>query len=77
MPKMLQVRNVPDDVHATLKRRAAEAGMTLSGYILRELDKLAVRPTLEEIFDRARAREGHFTLEEAAETVRADRDSRS
>jgi len=74
---MLQVRNVPDDVHETLKRRAAEAGMTLSSYVLRELNQLAERPTMEEIFARARERGGHFTLEEAADEVRAIRDSRA
>ena len=74
---MLQVRNVPDDIHETLKRRAAEAGMTLSSYVLRELDRLAKRPTMDEIFDRVRARGGSFTLEEAAADIRALRDERS
>jgi antitoxin FitA len=49
MPKMIQVRNVPDAVHRTLKARAAAAGMSLSDYIKRDLEESAARPTLEEI----------------------------
>lgn len=77
VPKMLQVRNVPDDVHETLKRRAAEASMTLSAYVLRELDRLAARPTMDETFDRVRAGGGSVSFEEAAEAIRAVRDGRS
>lgn len=51
MSKMIQVRNVPDELHRTLKVRAAEAGMSLSDYIKRELEASATRPTFEE-FDR-------------------------
>jgi len=77
MAKMLQVRNVPDDVHAELRRRAAVAGMSLSEYVGRELRRLAAAPTLEELFARAETRGGHFSLREAAEIVRAERDVRS
>ncbi len=48
MPKMIQIRNVPDDVHRKLKVRAAESGLTLSGYILRELEEVAGKPSLSE-----------------------------
>jgi plasmid stability protein len=56
MPKMIQIRNVPDDIHRALKVRAAKEGMTLSAYLLREVAQLAERPTLEELMDRARRR---------------------
>jgi plasmid stability protein len=56
MPKMIQIRNVPDDIHRALKVRAAKEGMTLSAYLLREVAQLAERPTLEELFERARRR---------------------
>jgi antitoxin FitA len=49
--KMIQIRHVPEDVHARLKARAAAAGMSLSDYLLRELTFLASRPTWQEIFD--------------------------
>ena len=56
MPKMIQVRNVPDEVHRTLKARAAAAGMSLSDYIKQDLEESAARPTLEEIDERVTAR---------------------
>lgn len=49
MSKMIQVRNVPDDVHRTLKMRAAAAGMSLSDFVKRDLEAAAAQPTLEEI----------------------------
>jgi plasmid stability protein len=45
---MIQIRNVPDDLHRELKARAARSGMTLSAYLLTELRTLAVRPTMRE-----------------------------
>ena len=56
MSKMIQVRGVPDDVHRTLKTRAAAAGMTLSDYVKRDLELAASRPTLDEIDARVRDR---------------------
>jgi hypothetical protein len=56
MSKMIQIRNVPDDIHRALKVRAAKEGMTLSAYLLREIAQLAERPTLEELMERARLR---------------------
>lgn len=46
---MIQVRNVPDDVHRILKARAAVSGMSLSDFIKRDLERAAARPSLEEI----------------------------
>lgn len=56
MAKMIQVRNVPDEVHRTLKARAAAAGMSLSDYVKRDLEDAAARPALEEIDARVVAR---------------------
>ena len=47
--KMIQIRNVPEALHRKLKARAAEAGMSLSDYLLREMRKTAERPTMEEL----------------------------
>ena len=52
MSKMLQIRNVPDDLHARLKARAAYAGMSMSDYVLREIRRSLDRPTREEVFAR-------------------------
>ncbi len=48
MSSMIQIRNVPDALHRELKVRAAQTGMTLSDYLLAELQVLAVRPTMRE-----------------------------
>jgi antitoxin FitA len=56
MPKMIQLRNVPDDLHHRLKARAALAGMTLSDYLIAEVSRAAERPTPLEMRDRLRAR---------------------
>jgi antitoxin FitA len=48
MPSMIQIRNVPDDLHRELKARAALSGQTLSDYLLAEIRALAVRPTMQE-----------------------------
>jgi plasmid stability protein len=48
MSSMIQIRNVPEELHRDLKVRAARTGMTLSDYLLAELRALAVRPTMQE-----------------------------
>jgi plasmid stability protein len=56
MSKMIQVRNVSEEAHRTLKARAAAAAMSLSDYIKRDLEAAAARPSLEEIDARVAAR---------------------
>lgn len=56
MSKMIQVRNVPDELHRALKASAAAEGMTLSDYIKRELADLTGKASLDEIDARVRAR---------------------
>jgi len=74
--KLLQIRNVPDDVHRTLKSRAALAGMSLSEYALAELKRSAERPTREEILARIAARPPARPRRSAAAAVRTERDAR-
>lgn len=45
MSKMIQIRHVPDAVHATLKARAALAGQPLTEYLLAEIRRFAEHPT--------------------------------
>lgn len=52
MSVMVQIRNVPSDLHRRLKARAALEGMSLSEYLLREVRRAVERPTLEEIKQR-------------------------
>ncbi len=56
MSKMIQIRNVPDEMHRALKMRAAAEGMSLSDYIKRELDTMTTKVSFEEIDARIRAR---------------------
>ena len=51
---MIQIRNVPEDLHRMLKVRAAQEGLTLSDYLLRMAERTAGRPTLLEMRDRLR-----------------------
>ncbi len=56
MSKMIQVRNVPDDVHRALKASALAEGMSLSDYVKRELATIASQRSFEEIDARIKAR---------------------
>ncbi|HZI97060.1 MAG TPA: hypothetical protein VFD41_05990 [Actinomycetales bacterium] len=49
---MIQVRNVPDDVHRRLKARAAMEGRSLSEMLLQQLVSLAETPTPDEVLAR-------------------------
>ncbi|TDD24617.1 FitA-like ribbon-helix-helix domain-containing protein [Nonomuraea diastatica] len=53
----LYIRDVPEPVAESLKKRAAEAGMSLSAYVARELADIAARPTNAEIVKRLKARD--------------------
>jgi hypothetical protein len=57
MPNVL-VRDLPDEVHAQLQRRAESQGQSLQQYLVFELRRLAERPTLDEILDRIERRHG-------------------
>lgn len=52
MAKTIQIRNVPDEVHRELRIRAAEAGLTLSEFCLRELEQAASYTTIADILRR-------------------------
>lgn len=73
----IQVKDVPDDIHATLRRRAAAAGQSLQEYLLARLIDDARRPTLDEVLDGAGARAGgRAGFKAATKAVRAERESR-
>ena len=75
MSKMIQIRNVPDELHRTLKARAALAGKSLSDYILEELTRHAEYPSLEEFMAGVKNRNGEL-VPSPADIIRKDRDSR-
>ena len=74
MSVMVQIRNMPDALHRTLKSRAAQAGMSLSDYLLAELRKSAEAPTREEFRARLASRSPVVTAESVVDIIRAERD---
>lgn len=76
MPKMIQIRNVSDALHRKLKARAAEAGMSLSDYLLAEMRKSAERPTMAELLERLKRLSPVDVRESPADAVRAEREGR-
>ena len=76
MSTLVQIRNVPRELHRRLKARAAMAGMSMSEYALRELRKALERPTREEILERLASRPVRRLKRSAADVIRAERDSR-
>ena len=75
MSKMIQVRNVPDSIHRTLKAKAALAGKSLSDWILEQLEALAALPTEEELLERLREAEPFTMKRSSAKIIRKDRDA--
>ena len=76
MSKMIQVRDVPDQIHRILKSRAAREGMSLSDFIKKELEHSAERPTMREWLERTRQTKPVRAKESAAEIIRGLRDER-
>jgi plasmid stability protein len=76
MSVMVQIRNVPDELHRRLKSRAALAGMSLSEYLLSELRQIAERLTPEEMRARLSEREKTILSVSVADLLRAERDNR-
>jgi plasmid stability protein len=74
MIAMIQIRNVPDELHRRLKSRAALAGMSLSDYLLNEIRQVAERPTLDELRARLDRRTKVTPSVAPAEAIRAERE---
>lgn len=73
---MIQVRNVPDVLHRSLKARAATEGKSLSDYLLGELREIAERPTLSEFRERLHTRKPVSASLDTAVLVREERAAR-
>jgi len=76
MSKMIQVRDVPESVHGTLKSRAAREGMSLSDFIKRELERVAERPTMQEWLERTQQAKPIASKRTPAQIIRQLRDER-
>ncbi len=73
---MIQVRNVPDQLHRRLKARAAEEGVTLSDLVLAELRMLADRPSWRAFLAQRATPIRADLVPSPAELIRAERDRR-
>ncbi len=74
MAKTIQIRNVPDELHRTLRTRAAAAGMSLSDYLLEAIAEVAARPAISDVLRRAGARGGGVSKDDIVAAVRSGRD---
>jgi plasmid stability protein len=76
MPNVL-VRDLPEEVHRSLQRRAERRGQSLQQFLATELTRLADRPTPDELFDRIeRRRGGKVGLAQAVADLESERSDR-
>ena len=76
MPNVL-VRDLPDEVHASLQRRAESAGQSLQQYLATQLTRLASTPTMDDVLARiSRRHGGRVGLERAVADLDEDRSDR-
>lgn len=73
---MVQIRNVPEELHRRLKARAAIEGLSMSEYVLREVRKAVERPSRQEMLQRLRVEPVRRLRRRAADVIRRERDSR-
>lgn len=76
MSKMVQIRNLPDLVHRTLKARAAREGMSLSDFVKRELERTASRPSMLEWLERTEQNRPIGNNQTSVRVIRELRESR-
>ena len=76
MPKMLQVRHIPDSLHRELKRRAKARGQTLTAFVQEILERELSRAPKEQVFARIAGRERVALPRPAAEIIREEREAR-
>ena len=73
----IQIKDVPEEVHAVLRLRAAAGGQSLQEYLLARLREDAENPTVDEVLARIEHRSGgRLSIEDATRLVRDERDSR-
>ena len=76
MPKMLQVRNVPNRLHRELTRRARKAGRSLTDFVQEILEREVARPPVDEVFARIAGRHPVDLGRPAAAILRDERAAR-
>jgi plasmid stability protein len=76
MKAMIQIRNVPEKLHRDLKVRSAQEGISMSQFILREIQRALERPSRIEVLRRIAERGETHLPQPAADILREERDSR-
>ena len=76
MATVIQVKDVPEDLHRRLKARAAGEGVSVSQLVLREVRKSMERPSIKEVLARIAAQPEPRLRRSPAEMIREDRESR-
>ena len=76
MQAMIQIRNVPEALHRRLKARAAIEGMSMSRYILREMERALERPSRRDLLEAIRSQPELELNPSPAEVLRQERESR-
>jgi antitoxin FitA len=71
--RAVQIRSVPDRVHRRLKSRAQESGMSLSEFLLKELERIAARPSPQEMLARLKSREPVVLSQPIADMIAEER----
>jgi antitoxin FitA len=70
----IQIRDVPDEVHRALVRKAERAGQSLQQYLMARLADIATTPSVDDVLDRVAAREkGSLTAEDSLEALHDER----
>lgn len=75
MSVMIQIRNVPSQVHRVLKARSALSGKSLSDLILEQLVAMAALPSPEELQEGLRQAEPFAMRRSSAAMIRKERDA--
>ena len=76
MKTMIQIRNVPEELHRRLKARAALEGMSMSLYILREIENSLARPSRRELLQAIREQPEMVLDPAPADVLREERELR-
>jgi antitoxin FitA len=75
MSSMIQIRNVPVEIHRALKARAALAGKSMSELILEELQTMLALPSEQELRERLEQAEPFAMKKSSAGLIRRERDA--
>ena len=76
MTTMIQIRNVSDSLHRRLKARAAMEGVSMSRYVLREVERALARPSRQELLQAIREQPEVALDRSPADVLREERERR-